>query len=67
MLLFWLNSLDIPSCLLVSSLEDLSDGVVFRDMTAQVTNSFHDEGLQNGISTVSPGLTVKYRKLRIDF
>ena len=36
LLLYWVNSLDIPSCLLASSLEDFCDGSIFLDMKYKI-------------------------------
>jgi hypothetical protein len=36
LLLYWVNSLDISSCLLASSLEDLCDGLIFQDMQNKI-------------------------------
>ena len=36
LLFYWVNSLDIPRCLLASSTDDFRDGIIFNDMVCKL-------------------------------
>lgn len=51
-LLYWCNSVGVPSCLLVSSLADLKDGTVFADLLAYLDGQPVSSHTQYGIRSV---------------
>ena len=58
-LVYWLNSLPVPSALLVSSIRDLDDGDTIIDVVAHLFPEAEDDGpldLQGALACVASGI-----------